>query len=74
MCELGSQGGLDGRWHCSAAQVQILFFKHASCLFYNCRYLFPCSCLKRFSVCMSACSVAGLWKVGDKKEAGRETG
>lgn len=29
MCELGSQGGVDGRWHCSAAQVEVLLFKHA---------------------------------------------
>ena len=29
MCELGSQGGMDGRWHCSAAQVEILLFQHA---------------------------------------------
>lgn len=32
MCEVGSQGGMDGRWHCSAAQVEILLFKHADIL------------------------------------------
>lgn len=32
MCELGSQGGMDGRWHCSAAQVEILLSLSA------CRY------------------------------------
>lgn len=35
MCELGSQGGLDGRWHCSAAQVETLFlFQHADILLF----------------------------------------
>lgn len=29
MCELGGQGGIDGRWHCSAAQVDILLSRHA---------------------------------------------
>jgi len=29
MCELGSQGGMDGRWHCSAAQVEMYLFQHA---------------------------------------------
>lgn len=34
MCELGSQGGLDGRWHCSAAQVDVLLlFQHADICF-----------------------------------------
>lgn len=44
MCELGSQGGMDGRWHCSAAQVEILLFKHADILFSSCSLsssLFP---------------------------------
>uniref|UniRef100_A0A3B5LAB9 Neurexin/syndecan/glycophorin C domain-containing protein n=2 Tax=Poeciliinae TaxID=586240 RepID=A0A3B5LAB9_9TELE len=32
MCELGSQGGLDGRWHCSAAQtVDDLLVASAEC-------------------------------------------
>lgn len=29
MCEIGSQGGIDGRWHCTAAQVDVLLFTHA---------------------------------------------
>lgn len=29
MCELGSQGGMDGRWHCSAAQVDLSLLQHA---------------------------------------------
>lgn len=28
MCELGSQAGMDARWHCSAAQVLILLLQH----------------------------------------------
>lgn len=35
MCELGSQGGMDGRWHCSAAQVEILLFQHADILSFH---------------------------------------
>ena len=35
MCELGSQGGMDGRWHCSAAQVEILLFKHAGIVLFT---------------------------------------
>lgn len=52
MCELGSQGGMDGRWHCSAAQVDLLLFQHADVL--RCSSGFfsvPSSCL---FVCPSA--------------------
>lgn len=57
MCELGSQGGMDGRWHCSAAQVEILLFQHADIFLFMFShflslvllYLFP---LPSFCVCV----------------------
>lgn len=48
MCELGSQGGLDGRWHCSAAQVETLLFKHAS-------YRFTTLCISSVNIYLSVC-------------------
>lgn len=41
MCEIGSQGGMDGRWHCSAAQVDILLFQHADILHFFSPISFP---------------------------------
>lgn len=43
MCELGSQGGMDGRWHCSAAQVEILLFQHAEILLFTLSHFFSLS-------------------------------
>lgn len=48
MCELGSQGGMDGRWHCSAAQVEILLFQHADI------FLFTLSHFLSLSFCASS--------------------
>lgn len=78
MCELGSQGGMDGRWHCSAAQVEILFFQHADILL----FMHPFSSLSLSSppivvhLCPSLCQHALLIdceKMGTKRE-GQEEG
>ncbi len=56
MCELGSQGGMDGRWHCSAAQVEILLFQHADILLVLSHLLSLPSCIAFFpllSLCIS---------------------
>lgn len=77
MCELGSQGGMDGRWHCSAAQVEILLFKHADILLVTlalstCIYFFlPIS----VHLCPLLCQHALLIdreKMGTKKEGEAE--
>lgn len=55
MCEVGSQGGMDGRWHCSAAQVEILLFQHAHILLLT-LFLLPLSSM--FSPCCHCASVS----------------
>lgn len=83
MCELGSQGGMDGRWHCSAAQVDILLFRHADILLLMlCHFLSLPSCVSFFppsyrcasvSIIMSACSIDRLdEKMGTKREGPKE--
>lgn len=78
MCELGSQGGMDGRWHCSAAQVEILLFQHADIFLFMFShflslvllYLFP---LPSFCVCVHrGVSMLYRWAVlgGGHKEGG----
>ena len=66
MCELGSQGGMDGRWHCSAAQVEILLFQHADVLLF---FSFVC-----VSIIMSACSVDRLKRWGQRGRDRRRGG
>ena len=74
MCEVGSQGGMDGRWHCSAAQVEILLFQHAHILLLMLFLLLPLSsmfspcCHRASSSIVSACPVDRL----SKERAGLE--
>lgn len=80
MCELGSQGGMDGRWHCSAAQVEILLFQHADILLFMFShflslallYLFPlpsfCVCVHRGVSMLCRWAVGGM--LGGRKEGG----
>lgn len=76
MCELGSQGGMDGRWHCSAAQVEILLFQHADIrLFMLTHFLFSSLPVSLQSIiahlCPSLCQHALLIdyeKMGTKRE------
>ena len=78
MCELGSQGGMDGRWHCSAAQVEILLFQHAGILlFMLSHFLSLPSCVSFFPIycCPSLCQHAVLIndeKMGTKREGQKE--
>lgn len=70
MCELGSQGGIDGQWHCSAAQVEILLFQHADTLFFVLSFslssLCPLFCIKFFTafccVSLTACLIKRVSK------------
>lgn len=73
MCELGSQGGMDGRWHCSAAQVEILLFQHADILLFmlshflslpSCIFFPSCHCAS-VPIIVSACSIDRRCKEGD---------
>jgi len=66
MCELGSQGGLDGRWHCSAAQVEALLFQHADvlpfmlslpCLLPFVSHPLPLLCVRVHHFCQQALSM-----------------
>lgn len=55
MCELGSQGGMDGRWHCSAAQVEILLFQHADVLLFMLSHLLSLPSFISFYQLLSLC-------------------
>lgn len=82
MCELGSQGGMDGRWHCSAAQVEISLFQHADMLrLILSRSLSLLSCVSFFPpaivvhLCPSLCQHAlfiDYEKMGTKREGPQE--
>lgn len=54
MCELGSQGGMDGRWHCSAAQVEVLLFQHADMLLFMVSHFLSLPSCIFFAACQTA--------------------